>query len=366
VQSPEQGIRIGRPIGNTQVHVLDGRGRPCPIGVAGELFIGGDGVALGYLRRPELTAERFVADPFSTQPGARLYRTGDRGRWCHDGRLEHLGRLDFQVKVRGHRIELGEIEAALASHAQVARAVVIVREDRPGDVRLVAYVVGRSGEAGAAGQTGAGVDAGGVDAGGGDAGGHAAPHAAPAATVLREHLRSTLPEYMVPQHFVAIEAVPLLPNGKMDRSALPVPQAEPGSQRLAARDAPQTEAEKAVAAVWQELLGIEAVGRSDNFFDLGGHSLLAMRAVHEMATRAGIQLELRRLVFESLAQVSAQGGSQDAVPAQARELPSEPRAGAAQGVRPPPAAEPRSEPVEVASGRNGLLDRLLDSIGLGR
>ena len=202
-----------------------------------------------------------------------MYRTGDRGRWCHDGVLEHLGRLDFQVKLRGHRIELGEIEGALATHPTVARAVVIVREDRPDDVRLVAYVVGRD--------------------------------RVPAAGELREHLRATLPEYMLPQHFVSIDAVPLLPNGKMDRSALPVPEpAPPGIQR-ALKDAPQTEAEKQVAAIWQALLGLEHVGRSDNFFDLGGHSLLAMRAVGQMQQHAGILLPLRRLVHESLAQIAA-------------------------------------------------------------
>lgn len=276
VVEPEHGVRIGRPIANTQIHVLDGRGQPCPIGVAGEIFIGGHGVALGYLHRPELTAERFVADPFSPQAGARMYRTGDRGRWCHDGLLEHLGRLDFQVKVRGHRIELGEIEAALGTHAQVARAVVIVREDRPGDVRLVAYVVPK------------------VDM--------------PTAAALREHLRVSLPEYMLPQHVVAIAAVPLLPNGKMDRHALPMPDrsAGPGADRpLVAHDQPQTAAELAVAKVWQTLLGAGPIARSDNFFDLGGHSLLAMRAVFEIEQQAGLRVELRRLIHESLAQIAA-------------------------------------------------------------
>ena len=298
VVSPELGIRIGRPIANTQMHVLDGRGAPCPIGVPGEIFIGGAGVALGYLERPALTAERFVADPFSPHAGARMYRTGDRGRWCFDGVLEHLGRLDFQVKVRGHRIEPGEIEAALAGHPQVARAVVIVREDRPGDVRLVAYVV--------AGQ------------------------AAPAAAELRAHLRATLPDYMVPQHFVALPAVPLLPNGKLDRAALPLPDS--AAEPRAAHEAPQTAAEKVLAQIWQELLGIPQVSRSDNFFDLGGHSLLAMRVVFEMQQRAAIALDLRRLVHESLAQIAATPAA------------------------PPPASATEPEPVE------GHLKRVLRSM----
>ena len=296
VVSPEQGIRIGRPIANTQVHVLDAQGQPCPVGVAGEVFIGGAGVALGYLHRAELTEQRFVADPFSQAAGARMYRTGDRGRWCHDGVLEHLGRLDFQVKLRGHRIELGEIEGALATHPTVARAVVIVREDRPDDVRLVAYVVGRD--------------------------------RVPGAGELREHLRATLPEYMLPQHVVNIDAVPLLPNGKMDRSALPVPELAPQGIQSALTDAPQTEAEKQVAAVWQALLGLEHVGRSDNFFDLGGHSLLAMRAVGQMQQHAGILLPLRRLVHESLAQIAASAAPTSQPPA--TEPPQRPATGGLQ------------------------------------
>ena len=281
VSSAEQGIRIGRPIANTQVHVLDERGQHCPIGVAGEIFIGGNGVALGYLDQPDLTAQRFVADPFNPAPGARLYRTADRGRWCHDGLLEHLGRLDFQVKLRGHRIELGEIETTLAGHPQVARAVVIVREDRPGDQRLVAYVVAQAG--------------------------------VPTAAALREHLRASLPEYMLPQHFVSIDAVPLLPNGKTDRTGLPIPDMTTATAQPT-HDAPQTPAEKAIAQVWQELLGVTHVGRSDNFFDLGGHSLLAVRAVSEVERRWRIELDLRRLVHESLAQIAATPRTPDASP----------------------------------------------------
>jgi amino acid adenylation domain-containing protein len=284
VVAPEQGIRIGRPIANTQVHVLDEHGQRCPIGVAGEIFIGGAGVTLGYHDRPELTAQRFVRDPFSDAPQARMYRTGDRGRWTHDGQLEHLGRLDDQVKVRGHRIELGEIESVLAEHAQVARAVVIVREDRPGDARLVAYVVARQGAS------------------------------APDATGLREHLRSRLPSYMLPQHFIALAELPLLPNGKIDRKALPAPAQVTDEHSAASNELPQTTAEQLVAQIWQELLNIPHVVRTDNFFDLGGHSLLAMRALHLLQQRAGIVLELRRLVFENLAQIAATPPATPAAP----------------------------------------------------
>ncbi len=271
VEQIDAGICIGQPIANTQVHVLDAAGQLCPIGVPGEIYIGGDGVALGYLRRPELTDERFVRDIDAvSDPAARMYRTGDLGRRRHDGQIEHLGRLDHQVKIRGHRIELGEIEAHLSSHPGVARAVVIAREDRPTDVRIVAYVVPRG--------------------------------AMPAAHELRDHLRTTLPQYMLPQHFVAMGTLPLLPNGKLDRTQLPPPG-------TAANEAPVvqalgTEHERAIAEVWKRLLGVDSVARSDNFFDLGGHSLLAMRAVSEIEQTLGLRLSPRRLVFETLAQVA--------------------------------------------------------------
>ena len=285
VVRPAAGISIGRPIANTQVHVLNEVGRTCPIGVPGEIYIGGDGVALGYLNRPELTAERFVADPFRQTPGARLYRTGDLGRWRHDGQLEHMGRLDHQVKIRGHRIELGEIEANLGSFAGVARVVVIAREDRPGDTRIVAYIVPRG--------------------------------AMPAPAELRDHVRAMLPQYMVPQHFVHIDSVPLLPNGKLDRSKLP----KPGEAVEELRSAPtslDTELERGIAAVWQRLLGIESVGPADNFFDLGGHSLLAMRAVSEIGQSLGLNISPRRLIFETLAQLAAAPG--ESATAQASNL----------------------------------------------
>ncbi|MDO9235408.1 MAG: amino acid adenylation domain-containing protein [Aquabacterium sp.] len=264
-------ITIGGPIANTQIHVLDEHAKLCPIGVAGEIFIGGDGVTQGYLNRPELTAERFVVDPFGSLPGARLYRTGDRGRWRPDGTIEHMGRLDCQIKVRGHRIELGEIESILATHPEVNRSVVIVREDSPGDARLVAYIVVQRDML--------------------------------AISTLRDHLRVSLPDYMVPQHFEQLAFIPLLPNGKVNRHALPVPKALTIAP-AASTSLSQTEEEKVIAQVWQELLGVDQIMGSDNFFDLGGHSLLAMRAVTEINRRLQTQLTVRQMIYGSLAQLA--------------------------------------------------------------
>ncbi|KAF1718194.1 non-ribosomal peptide synthetase [Pseudoxanthomonas yeongjuensis] len=292
-------IHIGKPIANTTVWVLDPRGQVCPIGVSGEIYIGGDGVTLGYLDRPELTAERFVADDFVSRSApspsalpARLYRTGDRGRWRRDGVLEHQGRLDFQVKVRGHRIELGEIENTLIAQPEVSRAVVIAREDRPGDVRLVAYVVA---------QGDASLD----------------EHALIAA------LRDALPHYMVPQHVVMLESIPLLPNGKVDRKSLPSPQP---SIAAAIRSSGANSAESAASGstlhdprvdylmtVWSELLGNPA-GPDDNFFDLGGHSMLAVQMANRVMRDTGVRLRLLSLATQTLAQAAAllpeQSGSQ--------------------------------------------------------
>ncbi|HKX42698.1 MAG TPA: amino acid adenylation domain-containing protein [Burkholderiaceae bacterium] len=264
VDPAQRAITIGRPIANTQIHVLDERLQPRPIGVPGEIYIGGDGVTLGYLHRAELTAERFVPDPFGA-PGQRLYRTGDRGRWRHDGLLEHLGRLDFQVKVRGYRIELGEIEASLARHPALARAVVIVREDQPGDVRLVAYVVAHG--------------------------------AAPGSAELRDFLAATLPDYMLPQHFIAIAEVPLLPNGKIDRHALPAVQAAAGdahSTRIVV--APETTTETALLALWHKALGTTQLGITDDFFEFGGHSMLAMRLASSIQATLGRRIPLSALL----------------------------------------------------------------------
>lgn len=259
-------IHIGRPIANTQVWIVDAQGALCMEGVPGEILIGGDGVTLGYLHQPELTAARFVPDRFAeAAPGAAagtLYRTGDRGRWRADGMLEHQGRLDFQVKVRGFRIELGEIENVLLSHPDVAQAVAMAREDRPGDVRLVAYVARRA------------VDA--VDA-----------------AALAMHLRATLPDYMIPQHIVPLDAIPLLPNGKVDRKSLPAPD----SSSQAARDyvAPRNARERAIAEAMAQVLGQAEVGIHDDFFAIGGHSLLAAQLTTKLNRDLGAALTLRSL-----------------------------------------------------------------------
>jgi amino acid adenylation domain-containing protein len=252
-------VAIGRPVANTRVYVVDAGGEPVPVGVAGELRIGGAGVARGYLGRPGLTAERFVADAENPFGAGRLYRTGDRVRWMADGTLEYLGRLDEQVKIRGFRIELGEIEARLAEHPEVREAVVVVREDASGENRLVAYVAGE----GAAG-----------------------------AEVLRTHLGRTLPAYMVPAAYVRLDALPLTPNGKVDRRALPAPEGDAFARR--GYEAPVGEVEEAVAEVWAEVLGVERVGRWDHFFELGGHSLLAVELVERMRRR-GLHAEVRAL-----------------------------------------------------------------------
>ncbi|WP_420127106.1 amino acid adenylation domain-containing protein [Longimicrobium sp.] len=249
---------VGRPLGNATLYVVEPGGRVAPVGVPGELWLGGASVARDYLGRPGLTAERFAPDPFSAEPGARLYRTGDRVRWLADGSLEFLGRTDFQVKVRGFRIEPGEIEARLAEHAGVREAVVLVREDVPGERRLVAYVAGDE---------------------------------TAAADVLRAHLSERLPEYMVPAAYVRLDALPLTPNGKVDRKALPAPEGDAFSAR--GYEAPSGQAEVAVAAIWAELLGAERVGRHDHFFDLGGHSLLAVRVISRVRQALGVEVSAR-------------------------------------------------------------------------
>lgn len=252
---------IGRPIASTQIYILNAHRQPVPIGVAGEIYIGGAGVARGYLRRPDLTAERFIADPFSNDTRARLYKTGDVGRWQEDGTIEYLGRNDHQVKIRGHRVELGEIEAELVRHAQVRDAVVVAREDAPGVKRLVAYVVPDN----------------------------RADSAADASfESLRAHSEAVLPEHMVPSAFVALESLPRTPNGKLDRGALPAPLAHVNRQYVA----PQGEVETVLAGIWRELLGMDAVSRQDHFFKLGGNSLTSLRLVARVAEAFGIELSV--------------------------------------------------------------------------
>jgi amino acid adenylation domain-containing protein len=266
-EDPRNGpVPIGRPIANTRLYVLDGDQHPVPPGVVGELYVGGAGVARGYLNQPALTQERFLADPFSGQDGERMYRTGDLARFREDGILECLGRADDQVKVRGYRVELGEIEATLAGHPDVRSCAVLAREDTPGDRQLVGYVVARD-------------------------------EAQPGAEALQAYLRARLPDWMVPGQFVHLDAIPLTPNGKIDRRALPAPARGRGPAGQGSV-APRTEIEKALAAIWSELLKVEDVGVDGDFFDLGGHSLLAIRAVSRVRDLLGVDLQIGTL-FEN-------------------------------------------------------------------
>jgi amino acid adenylation domain-containing protein len=259
-------VPIGRPIANTQVYVLDSNLQPVPIGVSGELYIGGIGVAAGYLKRPELTAEKFITDPFRPGAGTRLYKTGDLARYRPDGNLEFRGRRDHQVKIRGFRVELGEIEAALRLHAGVREAVVVFRADGPsGNGCLVAYIV---------------------------------PTTAPAPDIneLRDFLKKKLPEYMLPASFLMLKAMPLSPNGKIDRNALPEPPEEPQDSAERGAALPENLAESKLLKIWQELLRTRPIGVRDNFFDLGGNSLLAIRMMHRIERTFGRTLPLTVLL----------------------------------------------------------------------
>ncbi|QLE41851.1 amino acid adenylation domain-containing protein [Nostoc sp. C052] len=293
---PESNLKtvpIGRPISNTQIYILDQNLQPVPVGVPGELHIGGVGLARGYLNARELTQEKFIPNPFSGSrragedtsttlsnrgsrgvrerrkkiaqslvPSPRLYKTGDLARYLPDGNIEYLGRIDNQVKIRGFRIELGEIEAVLSQHSDVQTSVVIIREDIPGDKRLVAYIVPQ-------------------------------PQITPTVSVLRSFLKEKLPEYMVPSAIAILESLPLTPNGKIDRRALPAP--EPSSESRDKYVAPHTPLEEILALIWQEVLKVELVGRHDNFFELGGHSLLATQLVSRVRSSLKVELPLRSL-----------------------------------------------------------------------
>lgn len=247
-------VLIGQPIANTQLYVLDQHYQPVPIGIPGELYIGGAGLARGYLNQPELTAVKFIPHPFSHEPGTRLYKTGDLARYCADGNLEFLGRIDHQVKVRGYRIELGEIESLLGQHPEIQAAVVFMREDKPNNQRLVAYFVSNA-------------------------------QKPPTTTNLRQFLKQQLPEYMVPSAFVQLKTLPLTTNGKIDRRALPIPDGD-RPELAEVYVAPRSEIEQAIARIWQQVLHLETVGINDNFFDLGGHSLLIVQ-VHRQLQEIG-------------------------------------------------------------------------------
>lgn len=269
VQNVEPGARtvpIGRPLANSDVWVLDSWSRMVPVGVTGELCIGGDGLARGYLGRPELTAEKFVPHPYGRKPGARLYRTGDMVRYQSDGNIEFLKRIDQQVKVRGFRVELGEIESSLNQYSAIAESVVVDRKDASNNTQLIAYVVPREG-------------------------------AEPASSEIYAFLQEKLPAYMIPSAFIMIKELPLTPNGKVDKRALPLPdQSEVESEVNFV--APRTPMEETIAQIWREVLGLTQVGVESNFFDLGGHSLMATRVVSQIRERCGVELPLR-VLFES-------------------------------------------------------------------
>ncbi|WP_236450329.1 non-ribosomal peptide synthetase, partial [Pseudomonas syringae] len=291
---PEDAQRVGAsPIGkripDLQLYLLDAYGHPLPPGAVGELYVGGAGVARGYLNRDELNATRFLDDPFASEPGARMYRSGDLGRWLPDGSLEYLGRNDEQVKIRGFRIELGEIEAQLSACQGVREAVVVVREDEPGDKRLVAYVIGTA-------------------------------DLEPDATYLREQLRLSLAEHMLPSAFVSLQAFPLTANGKLDRKALPLPSAEAYARRQ--YEAPQGLTETRLAGLWTELLGVEQVGRHDQFFELGGHSMLAVKLIERMRD-IGLNADVRVLFGQpTLASLAAASGKVTEVQAPTNKIPA--------------------------------------------
>jgi acyl carrier protein len=259
-------VSIGRPIRNTQIYILDPGLQPVPVGVPGQICIGGTGLARGYLRRPDVTADSFIPNPFGATAGERLYKTGDLGRYLADGTIEYLGRMDHQVKLRGFRIELGEIEAVLAEHESVRQSVVMAREDPAREKELIAYVVSEHG-------------------------------ASDSEDDLRCFLKTKLPEYMIPAAFVFVASLPRTANGKLDRRALPLP--DPSSRRRPGNSVrPQTPLESLVADIWSEVLNLGSIGLHDNFFELGGHSLKATQVISRVRETFGVDLPVRAL-FET-------------------------------------------------------------------
>ncbi|HVI70289.1 MAG TPA: non-ribosomal peptide synthetase, partial [Pyrinomonadaceae bacterium] len=285
---------IGRPVANTSSFLLDRQMSPVPFGVPGELYVGGEGITRGYLHRPELTAERFVPNPFAEAPGSRLYKTGDLVRYLSDGNLEFLGRADDQVKLRGYRIELGEVTSVLRQHTEVDEAIVIVREDQPGDKRLVAYVVQST-----------------------------PPNESDfSASALRRFMRDRLPEYMVPSAFEFLEQLPLLPNGKVNRHALAAP-AQVETESEVAYVPPSTELERLLTSIWSGVLRREQLGIHDNFFDLGGHSFLAIKAHHQLVQQLQQDVPLLRMfeypTVHTLAKFLGESGDSQVIDAEQSE-----------------------------------------------
>ncbi len=273
IEDTDGPVHIGPPIGNTQIYILDSHLQPVPIGVYGELYIGGEGLARGYLNHPALTAERFIPDPFSEDSGVRLYRTGDLARYLPDGKIEFSGRIDHQVKIRGFRIELEEIEAVCVEHPAIQEAVVMAREVAKGDMRLVAYIKYDT-------------------------------HDEPTVSELRQYMKEKLPDYMVPSLFVTMDTFPLTPNGKIDRKILPIPVGMRGETGKA-HEPPNSEMEKVIAGVWQQVLGMNDFSVNDNFFDIGGHSLLSMKVLYHIEKELGLRINPREIMFKNLGQLAA-------------------------------------------------------------
>ena len=265
-------VPIGRPIANTQIYLLDAHLQPTPVGVPGELLIGGVGLARGYLNRPDLTAEKFIPDPFSPVPGQRLYRTADLARYLADGEIDFLGRMDYQVKIRGIRIELGEIEHALSTHPGIQQSVVIATSDEKSEARLVAYFVSHDGPV-------------------------------PTTAGLRSFLKERLPEHLIPSVFIAMESLPLTSNGKVDRKALPRPDGVRPESEMPMM-LPRTAAERLLAEIWSVVLGVKQIGVHDNFFELGGDSILSLQIISR-ANRAGLRLSPKDLLrYQTIAELA--------------------------------------------------------------